>query len=441
MSVTVIGAGLAGCEAAYRIAESGFSVRLVDGKPGALSPAHRSGNFAELVCSNSLKSDVPDTAGGLLKAELRALGSLLLRVAETVRVPAGGALAVDRELFAARVTEAIKSHPRIQTEERVAGDWKDDEITVVATGPLTQGGLADALRRRIGQTLAFYDASAPVIEADSIDRAHCFGASRYGKGEDDYVNCPLDKDRYDVFVRELANAKRAQTHEFDKREIFEGCMPIEVMALRGADTLRFGPLRPVGFTDPNTGKRPYAVVQLRAENAQKTMYSPVGFQTNLTFGEQKRVFALIPALHAAEYCRYGVMHRNSFIDAPRVLCPTSQLRAYPRTLIAGQLSGVEGYVESMASGLVCGINAVRLLQNKPPVVFPAETMIGALYAFITSPNENFQPMNANFGILPPILPAVRDKSARKSAYCRRALDALQKTAETFADRFENTDAI
>ena len=426
--VTVIGAGLAGCEAAYRIAESGFSVRLIDGKPHALSPAHRSGLFAELVCSNSLKSDEAGTAGGLLKAELREIGCLLLAAAEKTRVPAGGALAVDREKFAACVTSVVRDHPRIRIEEQTVADFCDDVLTVVATGPLTQGGMNEALARRLGQSLGFYDAAAPVIDADSIDSAYCFTASRYGKGDADYLNCPLNEEEYKTFVSELVRAERAQLHAFDKREIFEGCMPVEVMAERGADTLRFGPLRPVGFTDPRTGKRPYAVVQLRAENAEKTMYNIVGFQTNLKFGEQKRVFSRIPALHDATFLRYGVMHRNTYINAPRELDASSQLRRYPNTFIAGQLSGVEGYVESIASGLLCGINAVRLLQGKSTLVFPAETMIGALLRYITSPRENFQPMNANFGILPPLNERVRDKSKRKIAYCERALSKLREFA-------------
>ncbi|MDE6398157.1 MAG: methylenetetrahydrofolate--tRNA-(uracil(54)-C(5))-methyltransferase (FADH(2)-oxidizing) TrmFO [Clostridiales bacterium] len=424
--VTVIGAGLAGCEAAYRIAESGFSVRLIDGKPHALSPAHHSGLFAELVCSNSLKSDEAGTSGGLLKAELRELDCLLLSVAEKVRVPAGGALAVDREKFACGVTQAIRNHSRIRIEEQTVADFNDDELTVVATGPLTQGGMNEALLRRLGRSLGFYDAAAPVIDAESIDGEYCFTASRYGKGTDDYVNCPMTKEEYDIFVRELVGAERAQLHDFDKREIFEGCMPVEIMAERGADTLRFGPLRPVGFTDPRTGKRPYAVVQLRAENTEKTMYNIVGFQTNLKFGEQKRVFSLIPALRNATFLRYGVMHRNTYIDAPRELDASSRLRRYPNTFIAGQLSGVEGYVESIASGLVCGMNAVRLLQGKSALSFPAETMIGALLRFITSPNDNFQPMNANFGILPPLSEHVRDKSKRKIAYCERSLSKLRE---------------
>ncbi len=424
--VTVIGAGLAGCEAAYRIAQSGFRVRLIESKPLSYSPAHRNADFAELVCSNSLKSEQPDTAGGLLKAELRLLDCLLLSVAQEVRVPAGGALAVDRDMFSARVTAAVREHPRIFVQTQTAADFSQDEITVIATGPLTQGGMNDALRRLVGQSLGFYDAAAPVVDAASIDMSRAFTASRYGKGDGDYINCPLDKETYEKFVAELVAAERAQLHDFDKREIFEGCMPIEIMAERGADTIRFGPLRPVGFTDPQTGKRPYAVVQLRAENAQKTMYNPVGFQTNLKFGEQKRVFSLIPALQNAVFLRYGVMHRNTYINAPRELDASGRLRRSPNTFIAGQLSGVEGYVESIASGLVCGINAVRLCRGQEPLVFPEETIIGALYRYLTAPNADFQPMNANFGILPPLTEAVRDKQKRKEAYAARALARMRE---------------
>ena len=424
MAVKVIGAGLAGCEAAYRIAKSGHKVTLIDCKPEVSSPAHKSRDYAELVCSNSLKSDVADTASGLLKRELRMLGSLLIGVADTVRVPAGGALAVDREVFAAKVTEIIKSHPLIETETRVVEDIDEDEYTVIATGPLTVGKLSQALKSRLGDSLGFYDAAAPIVSADSIDFDRAFTASRYGKGTDDYINCPMNKEEYLAFIDALVNAERAEIHDFDKREIFDGCMPIEIMAERGVDTVRFGPLRPVGFTDPATGKRPYAVVQLRAENADKTMYNLVGFQTNLKFGEQKRVFGMIPALKNAEFLRYGVMHRNTYINSPRELNVYSQLVRYPKTFIGGQISGVEGYVESMASGLMCGINVSRILSGKPPVVLPETTIIGALYRYITSPTENFQPMNANFGILPPLKDHIRDKAKRKTEYFERSVRDL-----------------
>lgn len=430
MEVTVIGAGLAGCEAAYRIAESGHKVALIDCKPVAFSPAHKNGGFAELVCSNSLKSDEYGTAGGLLKSELRALGSLLISVAEKVRVPAGGALAVDRDLFSELVTERIAKHPNIEVSCGTVDDYSDDELTVIATGPLTVGGLNASLARRLGTSLGFYDAAAPVIDAASIDTTKCFVASRYGKGGGDYLNCPLDKDGYYAFVKALGAAERAKQHEFDKREIFEGCMPVEIMAERGEDTLRFGPLRPVGFIDPATGKRPFAVVQLRAENAEKTMYNIVGFQTNLKFAAQREVFGMIPALKNAEFLRYGVMHRNTYIDSPRELDCFSRLRNFPKTFIAGQICGVEGYVESMASGLVAGINAVRTLEDKPLVLLPETTVIGSLYRYITAPNADFQPMNANFGILPPLSENIRDKAKRKAAYCERSIRDLAEFQKT-----------
>ena len=417
--VTVIGAGLAGCEAAYKIAQSGYTVTLCECKPLTRSPAHHTDTFAELVCSNSLKSDEETTAGGALKRELRAAGSLLLAVAQECRVPAGGALAVDRALFTQKVTDVIRNHPRIAIEHRVVTDWGSG-ITVLATGPLTVGGLADTLKARV-RALSFYDAAAPVVSAESIDMQRCFRADRYGKGESDYLNCPLDKDEYTAFIAALTTAQCAKLHDFEKREIFEGCMPIEIMAKRGEDTVRFGPLRPVGFTDPHTGKRPYAVVQLRAENSARTMYNLVGFQTNLTFGEQKRVFSMIPALANAEFLRYGVMHRNTYLHAPDTLDAYSRLLCAPNVFVAGQLSGVEGYVESMASGLMCGINAVRLLRNQPLVIPPETTIIGALMRYLSSPNENFQPMNANFGLLPPLATHERDKQKRKALYVSRAL--------------------
>ncbi|MDE7396003.1 MAG: methylenetetrahydrofolate--tRNA-(uracil(54)-C(5))-methyltransferase (FADH(2)-oxidizing) TrmFO [Clostridiales bacterium] len=422
--VTVIGAGLAGCEAAYKIAESGYTVTLCECKPITRSPAHTVDTFAELVCSNSLKSDEETTAGGALKRELRALGSLLLSVAETCRVPAGGALAVDRELFTQKVTDKIGNHKNIKIEHRVVSDWGNGP-TVLATGPLTVGDLADTLKARV-RALSFFDAAAPVIAAESVDMNRCFSADRYGKGDSDYLNCPLDKEEYTAFIRELTSAQCAKLHEFEKKEIFEGCMPIEIMAKRGEDTVRFGPLRPVGFTDPRTGKRPYAVVQLRAENKAKTMYNLVGFQTNLTFGEQKRVFSMIPALEHAEFLRYGVMHRNTYVHAPEALDAYSRLLCAPNVFVAGQLSGVEGYVESMASGLLCGINAVRLLCGKPLVLPPETTVLGALMRYLSAPNENFQPMNANFGLLPPLAFPERDKQKRKAQYVQRALADLRE---------------
>lgn len=424
--VTVIGAGLAGCEAAYKIACNGYTVKLIDCKPIEFTPAHRSENFAELVCSNSLKSDEYGTAGGLLKAELRLLGSLLITVAENCRVPAGGALAVDRKLFSEKVTEIIKSNDKISVAHKVADGWDENAFTVIATGPLTCGGLTNALSEKLGDSLGFYDAAAPIIDAASIDKSKCFTASRYGKGDGDYINCPLNKEEYEIFVSSLISAEKAYIHEFDKRDVFESCMPIEIMAERGIDTLRFGPLRPVGFIDPFTGKRPYAVVQLRAENSDKTMHNIVGFQTNLKFSEQKRVFSLIPALKNAEFLRYGVMHRNTYINSPKESDEYSRLKKNPLTFIAGQLSGVEGYVESMASGLMAGINISRILGGKPPVLLPATTIIGSLFRYISNPNVDFQPMNANFGILPPLGETIKDKAKRKIAYCDRALSDLSE---------------
>lgn len=429
-SVTVIGAGLAGCEAAYQIARKGIPVRLIDCKPRTFSPAHKSGAFAELVCSNSLKSDEYGTAGGLLKAELRALKSMVLQEAEIARVPSGGALAVDREIFSERITNVVKSHPLISVECSIVEDWDISSPTVIATGPLTLGGLNKTLYDRTGGSLGFYDAAAPIVSAESIDFEKCFAASRYDKGDADYLNCPLDKEQYREFVRELNFAERAQVHDFDKREIFSGCMPIEIMAQRGEDTIRFGPLKPVGFTDPESGRRPYAVVQLRAENVEKTMYNIVGFQTNLKFGEQKRVFGLIPALKNAEFLRYGVMHRNTYINAPIALDCYSRLKRYPLTFLAGQITGVEGYVESIASGLIAGINIARICKEEEPILLPDTTVIGSLYRYITAPNADFQPMNANFGILPPLETQVRDKKKRKAEYFDRAMRDLKEFQKT-----------
>lgn len=422
--VTVIGAGLAGCEAAYKIAQSGYKVKLTECKPKQFSPAHKSENFAELVCSNSLKSDECATAGGLLKAEMRSLGSLLIKLAESARVPAGGALAVDREIFSHSVTKAVSEHKNIRIVNETASDWRDGELTVIATGPLTVGGLASSLERRLGSSLSFYDAAAPIVDAQSIDMNECFAASRYGKGESDYLNCPLEKQEYIEFYESLISAERAELHEFDKRDVFDGCMPIEIMAERGVDTMRFGPLRPVGFINPRTERRPYAVVQLRTENAQKTMYNIVGFQTNLRFAEQKRVFGMIPALRNAEFLRYGVMHRNTYINAPRELDRYSRLKRFPNVFIAGQLSGVEGYVESIASGLMAGINVSRVLGGKEPLTLPPTTIMGALFGYLCTPNADFQPMNANFGVLPPLQTHIRDKAKRKEEYCDRSLRDL-----------------
>lgn len=425
MIVNVIGAGLAGCEAAYQLSKRGVSVRLYESKPMVKSPAHHENTFAELVCSNSLKSDDFSTASGLLKAELRRLDSLLIKIADEVKVPAGSALAVDRELFTAKVTEYIKNDKNIEIIPSLVEDWNNDEITIIATGPLTIGKLADNISEKLGGCLHFFDAAAPIVSGDSIDYSSAFVGDRYGKGTGDYVNCPLNKEEYLEFYKALIGAERAKLHDFEKNAVFEGCMPVEVMAARGVDTLRFGPMRPVGFRD-NNGEKPYAVVQLRRENVAGDMFNIVGFQTNLTFPEQKRVFSLIPALKNAEFMRYGVMHRNSFINAPKVINGYFRLKDNSPTFIAGQLSGVEGYVESIASGLMCGINAARLVEGKELIKLPSTTIIGALCRYLESDNADFQPMNANFGILPPLENKTRDKAKNKLLYSDRSLKDLEK---------------
>lgn len=424
MNVNVIGAGLAGCEAAYQLAKRGIAVSLYECKPDVKSPAHKVGTFAELVCSNSLKSDDIATAGGLLKAELRKMDSLLIAVADKVRVPAGSALAVDRTLFTNAVTQAVKELKNVKIINKTVDDWDENTPTVIATGPLTVGALSDAIIEKLGQTLHFYDAAAPIIAGDSIDYAAAFTGDRYGKGTGDYVNCPMTKEEYANFYEQLVNAERSPLHDFDTNEVFEGCMPVEIMAKRGFDTLRFGPLRPVGFSF--NGTKPYAVVQLRKENAAGEMYNIVGFQTNLKFSEQKRVFGMIPALKNAEFLRYGVMHRNSFIDAPKVINRHFQVKKLPKTFIAGQLSGVEGYVESIASGLMCGINAAAVCSGKIVPEFPPTTIMGALAAYLERENLSFQPMNANFGILPPLENKTRDKAENKRLYAERSMKDLEK---------------
>ncbi len=423
-TVKVIGAGLAGCEAAYQLSKRGIKTLLYECKPKVKSPAHHADGFCELVCSNSLKGNDLSTAGGLLKEELRKLGSLVIECADACSVPAGGALAVDRNEFSALVTERTENNPNIEIRRDLVENIDSDGITVIATGPLTIGKLNDSLTELLGESLHFYDAAAPIVSYESINLSETFTADRYGKGDGDYINCPMNKEQYEKFVSELVSAERATLHDFEKGEVFESCMPVEIMAARGIDTLRFGPLRPVGFKDPITGLRPYAVVQLRKENAAGTMYNIVGFQTNLKFGEQKRVFSLIPALGSAEYLRYGVMHRNSFVNAPKVLSGSFAVKNAPNIFIAGQLSGVEGYVESIASGLTAGMNAAELLLNDKTIEFPRETLIGALGGYISAENGNFQPMNANFGILPPITERIKDKKEKKLAYSKRSLDTL-----------------
>lgn len=429
MKVNVIGAGLAGCEAAWQIASKCINVRLIEMKPKKFSPAHKSSGFAELVCSNSFKADRIDSAAGLLKEEMRLLDSLLLKCAKACRVPAGGALAVDRDKFSEMVTNLIKENDFIEVVCDEVKEIPKDEITVVATGPLTSDNLSENISLISNGLLSFYDAAAPIVTIDSIDMEKAFFASRYDKGHDNsYINCPLNKEEYENFYNELILAERAPVHEFDVRDpkVYEGCMPVEVMAQRGKDTLRFGPMKPVGLTDPETGRRPWAVLQLRLENKEGTLYNLVGFQTNLKFPEQKRVFGLIPALKNAEFVRYGVMHRNTFLNSPKILKDDFSLKSNPNIFFAGQITGVEGYMESAASGILAGINAIKRIQNKSKFVLPEETMMGALAHYISSsPAEDFQPMGANFGILPKIEPHIRDKKARYNALSDRSINILK----------------
>lgn len=423
--IAVIGGGLAGCEAALQIAEQGVKVELYEMKPHKKTPAHKSDNFAELVCSNSLKANRVDSAAGLLKEEMRQFGSICMKAAEKCSVAAGGALAVDRDIFSQFITDAVKNHPNITVKNEIVKSLDPDSVTVVATGPLTDDELAQSIARMCeSENLSFYDAAAPIVTKESVDFSSAFFASRYGKGTDDYINCPMNKEEYELFHKELINAESALLSEFDKPlTVYEGCMPIEVLAKRGEDSIRFGPLKPVGLRDPKTGHRPWAVVQLRRENADGTLFNLVGFQTNLKFPEQKRVFSLIPALKNAEFMRYGVMHRNSFINSPRLLNNDLSLKKYPNIFFAGQLSGVEGYMESASSGIIAGINAVKRLKGEQGLVLPKFTMIGALLGYITDNTvENFQPMGANFGILPPLIDKIKDKRERYMALAKRSLD-------------------
>ena len=428
--ITVIGAGLAGCEAAWAAAQRGVEVTLIDMKPQRTTPAHHAPLFAELVCSNSLKAKRLDSAAGLLKEEMRRLGSVCVPAAFACAVPAGGALAVDREQFAEKVTKAVRSHPRIAVEEREVTALPEEGVAVVATGPLTADVLAAQLRERFGGALSFFDAAAPIVTAESVDPALSFRASRYDReesGQGDYINCPLNREEYERFHAALVEAETAPLHGFDRSgpAVYEGCMPIEVLARRGADAIRFGPMKPVGLRDPRTGHRPWAVLQLRMENAAGTLLNLVGFQTNLKFGEQKRVFGMIPALHDAAFVRYGVMHRNTFLDSPRLLTGGYQLKKESRLFFAGQMTGVEGYMESAASGLLAGLNAARTVKGQPPVILPQDTMMGALAGYISDPSvSDFQPMGANFGILPPLEREIRDKRERYGALAERALRSL-----------------
>ena len=426
--ITVIGAGLAGCEAAHKLSSLGFSVRLCEMKPEKRTPAQKSDGFAELVCSNSLKAMRLESAAGLLKEEMRRLGSVTMEAAERTSVAAGGALAVDRELFSEYITEKIKSDPNIEIVTGEVTELPDEGIVIVATGPLTSDALAESLRQKFGGTLSFFDAVAPIVAADSIDMNRVFMGARYDRGEADYINCPMERDEYDAFYDALVSAERAPLHDFDVADpkVYEGCMPIEVMAGRGRDTLRYGPLRPVGLIDPHTGRRPWANIQLRKENAAGTMYNIVGFQTNLKFGEQKRVFSMIPGLEHAEFVRYGVMHRDTFMDSPRLLSKSLSLKSEPRLFFAGQFTGVEGYTESAATGILAGINAARFASGEEPLVLPPETMLGALVNYITDESvDNFQPMGANMGILPPLEKKIRHKDERYAALAERAIAGLE----------------
>lgn len=426
--ITVIGAGLAGCEAAHKLSSLGFSVRLCEMKPEKRTPAQKSDGFAELVCSNSLKAMRLESAAGLLKEEMRRLGSVTMEAAEKTSVAAGGALAVDRELFSEYITEKIKSDPNIEIVTGEVTELPSEGIVIVATGPLTSDALAESLRQKFGGTLSFFDAVAPIITTDSVDMYRVFMGARYDRGEADYINCPMERDEYDAFYDALVSAERAPLHDFDVADpkVYEGCMPIEVMAGRGRDTLRYGPLRPVGLIDPHTGRRPWANIQLRKENAAGTMYNIVGFQTNLKFGEQKRVFSMIPGLEHAEFVRYGVMHRDTFMDSPRLLSKSLSLKSEPRLFFAGQFTGVEGYTESAATGILAGINAARFASGEEPLVLPPETMLGALVNYITDESVgNFQPMGANMGILPPLEKKIRHKDERYAALAERAIAGLE----------------
>ncbi len=429
MNVTVIGAGLAGSEAAWQLAQRGFHVILREMKPQKMSSAHHTSAFAELVCSNSLRGAGLENAVGLLKEELRRLGSIILEAADTTRVEAGGALAVDRHGFAEYVTRALREHPNITVEEGEVTELPEGEV-LVATGPLTSDGLADHLAKLTGgeeAALHFFDAAAPLVSFESIDMSRAWFASRYDKGTADYVNCAMEKEEYLAFWRELCAAQEAEVHGFEDRNVFEGCMPVEVMARRGEDTLRYGPLKPKGLRDPSTGREPYAVVQLRKDNAEGSIYNLVGFQTHLKFGEQKRVFSMIPALRNAEYVRYGVMHRNTYLDSPRLLDRYYRLKSQPRITFAGQMTGVEGYVESASSGFLAAVELARRLEGKAPVDFPRETALGALSLYISDETvKDFQPMNINFGIISPLGYRVKGKRNKNQEISQRSLAIIEK---------------
>lgn len=430
--VNVIGAGLAGCEAVWQIAQAGIKVRLYEMKPEKYSPAHKYSGFAELVCSNSLKAARIESAAGLLKYEMELLGSLTVPCAKENSVEAGGALAVDREKFSDSVTEKIRNHPDIEVIGAEVTELPEG-ICIIATGPLTSGAMVDVIKDLCGEGLSFYDAAAPIVTYESLDKERVFFASRYDRGDADYINCPMDKEEYLAFYEALMGAERVQLKDFETHpfSVYEGCMPIEELARRGVDTMRFGPMKPVGITDARTGRRPYAVVQLRRENREGTLFNLVGFQTNLKFGEQKRVFSMIPGLENAEFMRFGVMHRNTFINSPQILNSDFSMRNRPDIYFAGQITGVEGYMESAASGIIAGIAAARKIKGLEPLKLPVDTMTGALSAYISDPYNSgkFQPMGANMGILPDIGVRIKDKKEKYGAYARRAIESLKKEME------------
>ncbi len=427
--ITVIGAGFAGTEAAMQIAKRGIKCRLYEMKPKKFSPAHKSENFCELVCSNSFKAYRPDSAAGLLKNEMEALGSITVKCAKATAVPAGGALAVNRDDFSEMVTKAVENEPLIEIVREELTEIPREGIVVVAAGPLASDSISEDIKKLCGENLSFYDAAAPIVSADSIDMERAFTQSRYDKGgEDDYINCPMNKEEYEAFYRELINAQSVILHEFEKNKaIYEGCMPIEIMAKRGENTIRFGPMKPVGLVDPRTGHRPWAVLQLRKENKAGTLYNLVGFQTNLKFPEQKRVFSMIPALHDAQFVRYGVMHRNSFLNSPRVLTSYFNMKEMPDIFFAGQITGVEGYMESAAAGILAGINAARKFRGEQMLLLPENTMLGALSRYVeNTETKNYQPMGAAIGLLPPLEERIRDKHERYGKICGIAMESLQK---------------
>ena len=429
MNLKIIGAGLGGCEAAWQAANKGINVELFEMKPNKFSPAHKSENFAELVCSNSLRADGIYNAVGLLKEEMRKGSSLIMECADATKVPAGGALAVDRDGFSQLVTQKIKSHPNIKITNKEISDINTNEFTIIAAGPLASDAISSELEKLTGEDyLHFFDAAAPIVSFESIDMTKAFKAARYGKGGDDYINCPMTKEEYTKFYTELISAECAEVHDaVENQKVFEGCMPIEVMAKRGEETMRFGPLKPVGLTNPHDNSRPYAVVQLRQDNAASTMFNIVGFQTHLKFGEQKRVFSLIPGLENAEFVRYGVMHRNTYINSPKLLTKNYNMTKFPKIYFAGQITGVEGYIESAASGFVAGLSAANAILKKDAPNFSSKTALGALAAYISNPAaaDNFQPMNVNFGIFDPIGERIKDKKEKAAKYAERSFSELE----------------